>query len=31
MLSGEMNHHLGVEAEEEAGNQRNGWGSKDQY
>lgn len=28
MLSGEMDHHLGVEGEEEAGNHRNGYSSK---
>jgi putative transposase len=28
MLNGEMDHHLGVEAEEEAGNHRNGYSSK---
>ena len=28
MLNGEMDHHLGAEAEEEAGNHRNGYSSK---
>jgi putative transposase len=28
LLNGEMDHHLGVEAEEEAGNHRNGYSSK---
>ena len=28
MLSAEMEHHLGLEAEQEAGNHRNGYGSK---
>jgi putative transposase len=28
MLNGEMEHHLGAEAEEEAGNHRNGYGAK---
>ena len=28
MLNGEMDHHLGAEAEEEAGNHRNGYGAR---
>src|SRR5713226_981487 len=28
MLNAEMDHHLGAEAEEEAGNHRNGYGAK---